>query len=311
MSQIQQVHWELEMDYIGHPYYVSGNAILSSLVHEMPENTCRHLTASHGMFVPGQFGTFPDEHSQNGFRPYLGSGLPTVESYDDLFLMRNPSQMWLLDSRPREALNTHDIRTQSGQPAIAHDIIMGRPDDASKRHQTTKWYIHAYLSADRDDILPLDNSWLDGLQFGGKRNYGYGHTRLKATQLVDIEALDYSRLENATEHLLVLVTPFVISSTYPDAMSRGIPWWWDVTRDTVREREERLVKQGDVYRLQTVDHGQVVRYDGNRPVETAQNGIFRVGSHSKYGFGEFRVIPIDHQTEVTQERKTSVSARSN
>jgi len=24
MTQIQQDHWELTMDYIGHPYYVSG-----------------------------------------------------------------------------------------------------------------------------------------------------------------------------------------------------------------------------------------------------------------------------------------------
>nr|WP_235169228.1 hypothetical protein [Halobacterium salinarum] len=31
MTAIQQVLWELWMDYIGHPYYVSGNAILHAL----------------------------------------------------------------------------------------------------------------------------------------------------------------------------------------------------------------------------------------------------------------------------------------
>ena len=31
MTAIQQVLWELRMDYIGHPYYVSGNAILHAL----------------------------------------------------------------------------------------------------------------------------------------------------------------------------------------------------------------------------------------------------------------------------------------
>lgn len=75
MTRIQQVHWELEMDYIGHPYYVSGNAILHALGQHLPHDVHQHLHASHGVFVPGQFGTFPEEHSQSGIRPYLGSGL--------------------------------------------------------------------------------------------------------------------------------------------------------------------------------------------------------------------------------------------
>ena len=63
MTLIQQVHWELEMDYISHPYYVTGNAILHALGQCIPHDVHQHLHASHGMFVPGQFGTFPDEHS--------------------------------------------------------------------------------------------------------------------------------------------------------------------------------------------------------------------------------------------------------
>jgi hypothetical protein len=34
---------------------------------------------------------------------------------------------------------------------------------------------------------------------------------------------------------------------------------------------------------------QVLVYKGDRPVETVKIGILRVGSHSKYGFGELRV----------------------
>jgi len=41
-----------------------------------------------------------------------------------------------------------------------------------------------------------------------------------------------------------------------------------------------------------IDHGQVVGYAGDRPVETAINGIQRVGTHAKFGFGEFRVRPV-------------------
>ncbi|WP_254532983.1 hypothetical protein [Natrinema gelatinilyticum] len=293
MTRIQQVQWELEMDYIGHPYYVSGNAIMHALGQQLPHDLHRHLNASHGVFVPGQFGTFPEEHSQSGTRPYLGSGLPDVKSYNDLFLMRQASHSWLLDSRPRDTLNTHDIRVQSGHPALSHETIMGKPDGARKQQQTTKWYINAYLHADRGDVIPLDESTLNGLQFGGKRNYGYGITGLKDTQVVDLEALDYSRLEDGESFILELVTPFVLESEYPNAHDQDVPWWWKEDRRDLREREEKVLEQREVYKLQTVDHGQVVAYEGDRPVETAKSSILRVGSHSKYGFGELRVKPVE------------------
>jgi hypothetical protein len=54
---------------------------------------------------------------------------------------------------------------------------------------------------------------------------------------------------------------------------------------------------GDLPANVTVDHGQVVGYDGNEPIETAVNGISRIGTHSKYGFGEFRVKPIEKSRE--------------
>ena len=309
MTRIQQVHWELEMDYLGHPYYVSGNAIMHALGQQLPHDIHRHLNASHGVFVPGQFGTFPEEHSQSGIQPYLGSGLPDVKSYDDLFLMRQASHWWLLDSRPRDALNTHDVRVQSGHPALSHETIMGKPDDARKQQQTTKWYINAYLHADRDDILPIEERALEGLQFGGKRNYGYGITRLKDTQVVDLEALDYSRLEDGEAFILELVTPFVLESEYPNAHDQDVPWWWKEDRRDLREREEKVLEQREVYKLQTVDHGQVVAYEGDRPVETAKSGILRVGSHSKYGFGELRVKPVEPRSDqcLNSEEKTEIT----
>jgi hypothetical protein len=297
------------MDYLGHPYYVSGNAIMHALGQQLPHDVHRHLNASHGVFVPGQFGTFPEEHSQSGIQPYLGSGLLDVKSYDDLFLMRQASQSWLLDSRPRDALNTHDVRVQSGHPALSHETIMGKPNSARKQQQTTRWYINAYLHADRDDILPIEERALEGLQFGGKRNYGYGITRLKDTQVVDLEALDYSRLEDGEAFILELVTPFVLESEYPNAHDHNVPWWWKEDRRDLREREEKVLEQREVYTLQTVDHGQVVAYEGDRPVETAKSGILRVGSHSKYGFGELRVKPVEPRSDqcLKSEEKTKIT----
>ena len=304
MTAIQQVLWELRMDYIGHPYYVSGNAILHALGHHLDPETHTAVSASHGVFVPGQFGIFPDKHSKNGICPYLGSGLPDVESYDDLFLMRNPTHRWLLDSRPREALNTHDIRTQSGHLALSHETIMGRSEGARKQHQTTKWYINAYLHADDPDTLPLGEDVLDGLQFGGKRNYGYGITRLKDTQVVDLDDLDYSRLEDGKAFLVEVTTPFVLESEYPKAADQDVPWWWKGSRRDLREREEKILEQREVYKLQTVDHGQVVKYEGDRPIKTAKSGILRVGSHSKYGFGELRVKPVEPRSDQYKTSET-------
>jgi hypothetical protein len=57
MTQIQQIQWKLEMDYIGHPYYVSRNAIYHALAAELDYETSQHLRASHGMFVPGDYST--------------------------------------------------------------------------------------------------------------------------------------------------------------------------------------------------------------------------------------------------------------
>ncbi len=305
MTRIQQVHWELDMDYFGHPYYVSGNAIYHALGMQLEHDVHQGINASHGMFVPGQFGTFPEEHSESGIRPYIGSSLPDVESYDDLFLFRHPDHPWLLDSRPRDALNAHDIRIQSGMPALAHETIIGRPDNHRKQQQTTRWYVTAYLHADDPETIPLGEDVLDGLQFGGKRNYGFGEVSLKDTQVVDLEDLDYSRLEDGEVYILELVTPFVLRSEYPAANNVDVPWWWSVDdEDQLRHRLEKAVEGGDVYELETVDHGVVVGYEGNRPVETAKNGITRVGNHSKYGFGELRVKPVPKR-EVSQAGDTN------
>jgi hypothetical protein len=83
-----------------------------------------------------------------------------------------------------------------------------------------------------------------------------------------------------------------------------VPWWWGVERESLRRRESRLVRDGESFSLQTVDHGQVVPYSGDDPVLTAQQGVLRVGSHSKFGYGEFRVRPASE--DRVPERVTAV-----
>lgn len=70
---------------------------------------------------------------------------------------------------------------------------------------------------------------------------------------------------------------------------QSVPWWWAESRDDLRFRQEKVLYQREVFRLKTVDHGRVATYTGNRPIETARNGLIRIGSHSRHGFGEIRV----------------------
>lgn len=284
-DEIQQVVWELEVDYLGHPYYVSGKAIRNALDQNgLSYGDHQHLSASHGMFVPEMYGVYPDEHSQSGGVFSFGANLHDVVGYDDLFLFRHAENNWHTDTKPRDALNTYPIRKHSGQLSIAPSV--------KGPNRSRGYYIHAYLHADRDDILPLGEGVLDGVQFGGSRNLGYGSALLEETQMVDLHDLDYSRLYDTDEHLIEIVTPFVLESEYPGTNDVDVPSWWTENRDELRLREEKIVSQGEEYSLLTVDHGQVVEYAGDRPVETAKNALTRVGSHSRYGFGELRVKPL-------------------
>jgi hypothetical protein len=96
----------------------------------------------------------------------MGSSLPDVESYNDLFLVPHPKPSMAARYPPSGRPERSDIRFQNGIPALAHETIMGQPDDARKQQQTTRWYVTAYLHADDPDALPLSEVVLDGLQFG-------------------------------------------------------------------------------------------------------------------------------------------------
>ena len=136
---------------------------------------------------------------------------------------------------------------------------------------------------------------LDPIQVGGARNYGFCELSVVDTQLIELEELEYSRLEAAQREdapcRIELVTPFVLSTEYPGADDQDVPWWWGDTGSELRRRETRLVHDGDVYVVDTIDHGQVVPYTGSNLVQTAFNGVLRVGTHSRFGFGEIRVRP--------------------
>lgn len=294
MTRIQQVLLEVESAYAGHPYFVTGHALFQALARRVDDDVANALAVSVGVFVPGEYGSFPEAHSQPGGVPYMGAGLRSVEAYEDLFLFRDAAQRWLLDSRPRDAHNTHDVRDYAGRLAFAPATRFGRPPSSRNSKRTVNWYVQFYVHASGDEsVLPLDETVFDGLRVGGARNYGLGETSLEDTQVVDLEELNYSRVRDADAHVVELVSPFVLRGGAPGADAQLVPWWWACDRDDVRLRETRLARGSDVYAVEVVDHGQVVEYTGGDPVQTALNGVLRVGTHSKFGFGELRVRPAD------------------
>jgi len=310
MTTIQQVLFELEADYLGHPYYVTGNAVYNALARRVDARTRQTLQVSHGTFVPGEYGRYPETHSQTGGAGAMGRKLHPVDAYEDLFLFRHPANRWLLDGRPRDAHNTHDLNSHGGRLAYAPTCYFGRRPEVRNYKRSVTWHVHCYLHTTDANVLPLADDVLDGLRVGGARNYGCGELSVVDTQMIDLEALDYARLENADDYVLELCSPYVIESEYPGAERQRIPWWWDVDTEArptpadspypslrdleshgLRLREERLVADGEPYTLRTVDHGQLVGYAGDEPIQTAKNGVRRVGTHAKFGFDEFRVWP--------------------
>jgi len=188
MTTIQQVLFELETDYMGHPYYLTGHALYTALARRVDAQARRSLNVSTGVFVPGEYGAYPESHSHDGYGGKLGMSLPPVESYEDVFVCRDAAQRWLLDSRPRDAHNTHDVQSHGGRLAFAPKAHFGRPPEHRNSKRTMHWHVHCYLHADGgdEDVLPLSVDVLDGLRVGGGRNYGFGELSLAETQVIDL-----------------------------------------------------------------------------------------------------------------------------
>ena len=305
MTTIQEVLFEVETDYYGHPYYVPGHALYTALARRLDGDAGRALSVSNGVFLPGEYGTIARTGSS-----FYATSLEPVETYDDLFRFRDAAQRWLLDSRPRDAHNTLDIQSHGGRLTCSPTCRFGRPPENHYTKRTVTWHVHCYIHDHGDSAVPLSEDVLDGLRVGGARNYGLGELGCKDTQTVDVESVDYSRIRNwdGDHYEIELLSPYVLRTEHPGGDEQSVPWWWDSTQ-RLRRRHEQLVVGEDVYQVEVIDHGQRVTYAGNQPVSTAQNGVCRVGTHSKFGFGEFRLRPAS-DNRVTWADDASSFVRS-
>jgi len=62
--------------YLGHPYFVTGNALFNAIARRVDERTRRALHVSHGVFVPGEFGEYPRNTRRTGTAGNSGSRFP-------------------------------------------------------------------------------------------------------------------------------------------------------------------------------------------------------------------------------------------
>ncbi len=288
MTTIQEVLFELETDYYGHSYYVSGHALFTALARRLDSDVGRQVSVSNGVFLPGEYGTVVGA----GGSSFHATNLEPLETYDDLFRFRDSAQRWLLDSRPRDAHNTFDLQSHGGRLTFSPTCRFGKPPENHYTKRTVTWHVHCYIHAHDDGVVPLSESVLDGLRVGGARNFGLGELLPADSQTFELESLDYSRLEDAAggQFEIELLSPYVLQSDHHGADDQSVPWWWDCPHE-LRRRQEQLVVGDDTFDVATIDHGQRVTYTGDDPVSTAKNGVCRVGTHSKFGFGEFRLRP--------------------
>jgi len=311
MTRLQELLFELETDYFGHPYYVGGHALQTAIARRLDDDVGHRLSVSNGMFLPGEYGKIAGAGDSSMYT----TSLEPVETYDDLFRFRDPAQRWLLDSRPRDAHNTLDIQSHGGRLTYAPVCRFGKPPENQYSKRTVTWYVHCYVHTDdrgESGVLPLSEELLDGLRVGGARNYGLGELRLADSQHIELEALDYSRLKtcdgngDGDQYTIELLSPYVLRTQQPGADSQSVPWWWESPHE-LRRRTEQLVVGEEIYHVEGIDHGQRVRFAGDDPVSTAKNGVLRVGTHSKFGFGEFRLRPAS-DTRVTWADEASAVA---
>ncbi|RLM53767.1 hypothetical protein DVK07_20930, partial [Halorubrum sp. Atlit-26R] len=144
MTRIQQVLFKLETGYLGHPYHVTGNALYQALAQRVDEQTRRELCVRHGVFLPREYGIPPSWHSQSALGK-VGVSLPAVETYDDLFLLRDAAHRWLKSSRPRDAHNTQPLQSHGGRIAFDPVTRFGRPPEMQTSMRSVKWVVQCYL----------------------------------------------------------------------------------------------------------------------------------------------------------------------
>lgn len=82
-----------------------------------------------------------------------------------------------------------------------------------------------------------------------------------------------ARSEFGDQYTIELLSPYVLRTQQPDADDQSVLWWWELPHE-LRQRTEQLVVGENVYRVDTIDHGQRVGFAGDDPFRRRKTAFF-------------------------------------
>jgi len=216
MTTIQQVLFELETDYMGHPYYLTGHALYTALARRVDAQARRSLNVSTGVFVPGEYGAYRSHIRTTGMEEAWHVA-PTSGVVRGCVRVSGCSAA-VVAGLTATGCAQHARRPESWRPTGVCTEGSLRPAARASEQQADDALARPLLPARRwgdEDVLPLSVDVLDGLRVGGGRNYGFGELSLAETQVIDLDDLDYSRVREADNVQLELLSPYVLQSDSP------------------------------------------------------------------------------------------------
>ena len=285
-----------ESPYVGNPYYITGNGIYHAVASRLTDAQRASISVSHGVFfnvasveVGGKRRTARDSEGHLISTQAGASPISKIWTYEDFFLLRTQRLETLNLHGPwgemfyEESLPVRPLRFDNSD-----QHRLRRPEEGGD--EAIVWEYLNFYTHGCDD---LDPNLFDGISLGGKRNKGFGATSLADSAEVRVDELDFLSLERSGNVDALLITPICLKSQFPGTEPCAFPSF-AMQPKMYRTRSE-FIKHGDQrYGLELIDHGQ--RFDlapvvvaRRNLVELAKEGIKRIGTHSKYGYGEFKL----------------------
>lgn len=286
---------KLVSPYIGNPYYVNGNAILHAVSDRLTEEQKEKISVSHGIFTTR----------------YSISESIEVKDYISFFKYREP--FCPIGAQEVSMPFYQSVLMKDGSFKIAmHNERYEGLKDIKKSQKKVSVFICFYVQN-----FEGDKEIFNGIQIGGKRNFGFGETKLKERNWTGYKRIEICEEENSEykenlikisipkidlskKYLVKLITPICIESEFPQVENFEFPSF--LVEHKYRIREERINIHKKSYKLKLIDNGQWFAIKEGKTKEQIEEiifkGINRIGNHEKYGYGEFMVVPIEKENEL-------------
>jgi len=174
MTTIQQVLFELETDYMGHPYYLTGHALYTALARRVDAQARRSLNVSTGVFVPWRVRGIPGVTFARRVWREAWHVAPTSGVVRGCVRVSGCSAA-VVAGLTATGCAQHARRPESWRPTGVCTEGSLRPAARASEQQADDALARPLLPARRwgdEDVLPLSVDVLDGLRVGGVETTG-------------------------------------------------------------------------------------------------------------------------------------------